>query len=554
MTAPSSLPDRTPYRPFAAFAFVWAVTTLVHQLAFTFWTESWEGWVLVLAAVAVIYRTNCVLRFGILASSSLIHLWEKLPFVPNHILYEGMLHLVMLLAMAGFFVRGAGKGELARTLGKWKPRLLPVLLAIACKAGYLLIPGIPQGYLWGTITTFILIFALGRLLFHPAEAGMGENYFARTAPVLRAGVVIMYVWAVTQKLNWDYFDPEVSCAAKLHKEIAAYFGGIIPTGTWTLYAAAVGSLVFELGIPILLYFSRTRYFGFVAAVVFHLWLSIHPAAGIFSFTSLILAILMLFLPLGWGQRLQDLWDAQSRFLGGGDLEKGRRRAKTLVVVVFIVTLLNQGTLYLTIARSYEVFHTANRIGFFAFFAWGLWIGGCYLVSGWGSDWKIAPLPNRATATIAWVGLLPILLNGVWPWIGGRTQTSFSMYSNLRSEEAGNHMFLRRVDLFKLQTDMVEVLTSSPDILGPSSKPQGIQQFANLGHRILPWFEFRRLVSEMEGDFEVTYTRKGREESLGRKDGLVHGEAEAFKPLPLWQRKFVWFRRLETLEGPMCCTH
>jgi hypothetical protein len=116
------------------------------------------------------------------------------------------------------------------------------------------------------------------------------------------------------------------------------------------------------------------------------------------------------------------------------------------------------------------------------------------------------------------------------------------------------MFLKRIDLFKLQTDMVEVLTSSPDILGPSSKPEGIQQFANLGFRFLPWFEFRRLVSEHEGDFEVTYSRGGKELSLGRKDGVIFGDPTAFEPLPLLARKFLWFRRLETLDEPMCCTH
>ncbi len=553
MTASTSASDRTEYRPFPAFALVWGVTTLVHQLAFTFWADSWKGWLLVLAAIAVVYRPACVLRFTALVAVSLLHLWEKLPFVPNHILYEGMLHVILLIALVGFLL-GPGKSELARTRRVWGLPLLLALAAIAFKIGTLLLPIFPQGMLPRILTTLLLLWVSGRFLFSPALVGRGDEFFHRAAPVLRAAVVIMYIWAVIQKLNWDYFDPEVSCAGKLHQEIAAYFGGLVPTAPWTLRAAAVGSLVLELGIPLSLYFRRTRYLGFVAAVVFHLWLSIHPAAGIFSFTSLILAILMLFLPLEWGQRLQDLWDAQSRRIGGGDLEKGRQQARLLVVLVFSATLITQGTLYLTIARSYEVFWTANRIGFFAFFAWGLWIGGCYLVAGWRARREAAPLPNRARWTFAWIGLVPVLLNGLWPWLGGRTQTSFSMYSNLRSEGEGNHFFLKRVDLFKLQTDMVEVLTSAPDILGPSARPRGIQQFANLGHRILPWFEFRRLVSEMEGDFEVGYIRQGEEKSLGRKGGEIHGDPEAFEPLPLWQRKFVWFRRLETLEGPMCCTH
>ena len=116
------------------------------------------------------------------------------------------------------------------------------------------------------------------------------------------------------------------------------------------------------------------------------------------------------------------------------------------------------------------------------------------------------------------------------------------------------MFLKRVDLLKLQTDMVEVLQSAPNILGPSDRPRGIQQFANIGHRMIPWFEFRRLVSEMPGDFEVTYTRNGEELELGRRDGEIYGDESAFVEIPLLQRKFLWFRRLESLEGPMSCTH
>ena len=75
----SAVSDRTEYRPFAAFALIWAISTLIHQLAFTFWTESWEGWVLVLSAIAVIYRPDCVLRFAIHAIASLLQLWDKLP-------------------------------------------------------------------------------------------------------------------------------------------------------------------------------------------------------------------------------------------------------------------------------------------------------------------------------------------------------------------------------------------------------------------------------------------------------------------------------------------
>lgn len=542
------------YRPFNAFALIWGVSTLAHQLAFTFWTESWQGWVLVIAAIAVIYRPDCVLRLGILVGASMLNLWNKLPFVPNHILYEGMLHLIMLLALGGFFFTGPGRGEFARAKGAFASRLVLLLVAALVKVLYFYIPAIPHGPVPGALTTLFLIVALWRFLFGPGVVGAGTDYYDRIAPVLRVAVLIMYVWAVVQKLNWDYFNTDVSCAAQLHKEIAVYFGGLVPTAPWALMTAAVGSLVFELGIPLLLFSKKTRYIGFIAAIGFHLWLSIHPAAGIFSFTSLILALLIFFLPLSWGAQLQGIWNRQLHWLGKGDVARGREIARVIVVGVFFVTLIIQGTLYLTIARSYEVFHTANRIGFFAFFVWGCWIGACYLIAGRKARGENASFPNRARLSLAWFGLIPILLNGASPWLGGRTQTSFSMYSNLRSEGAGNHFFLKRVDLFKLQTDIIDVRESAPNILGPSNRPRGIQQFANIGHHLIPWFEFRRLVSEMDGDFEVTYVRKDEELTLGRKNGENYGDPAAFETLPLLQRKFLWFRRLQDLDGPMCCTH
>lgn len=542
------------YRPFATFSFVWAVTTLAHQLAFTFWTESWQGWILVLASIAVLFQPSCVLRFGILIASSLVNLWNKLPFVPNHILFEGMLHLIMMLAFLGFFLFGPGRSEFGKVKQEWLPKMGLFLFAAAIKILYFVVPGIPQGYFPGAVTTLFLLIALGRMLFGSPPLGNGDDLLSRFAPVVRAAVVIMYFWAVIQKLNLDYFDPEVSCAALLHTEIAAYFGGLVPTAEWALHGAIWGSLSFEFGIPMLLMFRKTRYIGFCAAVFFHLWLSIHPAAGIFSFTSLILAILLLFMPTTWGSELQAIWNYQLRKLGGGDIEKGRKRGRWLVIFGFFITLLIQGGLYLLIERSYEVFFKANRIGFFAFFVWGCWLGACHLIAGWRARAESRALTNRARWTLAWLGLIPVLLNGVHPWVGSRTQTSFSMYSNLRSEGESNHAFLERKDFFQLQNDMVEVVQSAPNILAPSERPRGIQQYANPGHHVIPWFEFRRLVSEMSGDFEVTYTRGGEELELGRREGNIYGDEAAFEPLPLLARKFIWFRRLDSLEGPMCCTH
>ncbi len=494
------------------------------------------------------------MRFTVLVIASLLNLWHKLPFVPNHILFEGMLHVMMLIGLAGFFLRRVGRDAFAESGRIWKSKLILLFVAAAVKTAYFAVPAIPKGYYLGAPTTLFLLFALWRLLFHKERVKSGEVFFHNIAPVLRLALFFTYFWAAIQKLNHDYLNTEVSCAAKLHTEIAEYFGGLVPTETWALHCAIYGSFLFEIGIPILLYIPKTRFFGFLAAVWFHLWLAIHPAAGIFSFSSLVLALLFLFLPVTWGQQLQRVWNIQLRWLGRGDIERGRRIAKRIVVSGFFVTLMAQASLYLLIERSYEVFHTANRVGCIAFFVWGFWIGSCYLIAGLKGKIFNSRLPNRFHWNWACLGLILVIANGIYPWIGGRTQTSFSMYSNLRSEGPGNHVFLKRIDLLPYQSDMVEVLESEPNIFAPGNRPRGIQQFANLGHTIIPYFEFRRLLSEMEGDVSVSYRRGGEEFLLSRKDGIIVGDTEAFEPLPLLKRKFLWFRRLATLDGPMECTH
>ncbi len=445
--------DLTAFKPFACFALIWACTTLVHQLAFTFWTESWQGWILVIAAIACLFQPNCVFRFAFLIFSSLLNLWHKLPFVPNHILFEGMLQVMMAIGLISFFVKKKGKAIFDGNDGAWKAKIIFFAIAVAVKVIYFTVPGIPRGYYLGAPTTLLLLFATGKLLFHRGRISGGDDFFYSFAPVARVALLIMYMWAALQKLNHDYLNPDVSCAAKLHQEIAAYFGPLIPTADWALHGAIYGSFLFEIGIPILLYIPRTRFLGFIAAVWFHLWLAIHPAAGIFSFSTLILALLFLFLPGTWGESLQQLWNRQMQWLGRGDIDKGRKRARWMVTLGFLITLIVQGSLYLVIERSYETFHKANRIGFFTFFAWGCWIGGCYLVAAWKARGESLEFPNRFRCNICCLALILVVANGAWPWIGGRTQTSFSMYSNLRSEGEGNHLFLKRKDILPFQQDL-----------------------------------------------------------------------------------------------------
>jgi hypothetical protein len=206
-----------------------------------------------------------------------------------------------------------------------------------------------------------------------------------------------------------------------------------------------------------------------------------------------------------------------------------------------------------LGRTRDTFEVANRIGFWLWAIFGLWSGGTHVAASWRIRHESLEWPHRPAGSVAWLAVLLVLGNGLNPWIGLKTQTCFSMYSNLRSEAFGNHLFLKRVDLFGYQRDLVELVKSEPDLLDPTGSPTRLQHFANHG-KMFPYFELRRLVSEYEGNVRLVYRRHGEELKFERQVGNVTGDERLNEPIPLLLRKFLWFRRYETFYGPMYCTH
>ncbi len=531
---------------FPLFAFFWAAATLIHQLAFTFWASSWQGWVLVVFASAVIVVPGCGLRFLGLVIASLLNWLHKMPFVPNHILFEAFLHIGLLFGAATAFTKREVRAAVASSLrqvgrGSW----ILLLTGVIGKIGYLaLFHSLGEG-LWGAVTTLLMLGAIINFLSRLPASGVGGAWFPGAAPFLRWAVLIVYWWAVLQKLNVGYWDPEVSCAYVLHKEIAVYFGGLVPTAPWTAWCAIIGSLLLELSIPVLLMVRRTRWFGVFVAFAFHLWLAIHPAAGIYSFTALVIAVLPAFFAQDERERI-----AQWLLV---DHSRHKRRAWTMVAL-FLAALTLQGFFYIKSGRNYETFGMANRVGFWCCVSLGVWAVARYVPFGRRLSFASSAYRFTLPAPLYVLPLAIIFINGCWTWVGGKTQTSFSMYSNLRSEGESNHWFLKRIDLFPYQTDLVTVLDSSPSILDPDNRPGSIEQFANPSHNILPAFELQRLVSRMTGEFMVRYERGGEVLTIGHRNGADFGDAELHQEHPWLQKKFLWFRRLKSIEGKMVCTH
>jgi hypothetical protein len=162
-------------------------------------------------------------------------------------------------------------------------------------------------------------------------------------------------------------------------------------------------------------------------------------------------------------------------------------------------------------------------------------------------WRRLPtFPRSARHLLAVRPLLavaPVLtfLNGLTPYVGLKTELSFAMYSNLRTEGGGtNHFLIRRpFYLFGYQDDLVTFVRSDAPKL---------QAYADEGYR-LTWFEFRRFLSTRPR-IRVTYRRGNEgERSIERPAD----DPRLLEPPSPWLRKVLAFRPVR-VEDPVYCIH
>jgi hypothetical protein len=126
------------------------------------------------------------------------------------------------------------------------------------------------------------------------------------------------------------------------------------------------------------------------------------------------------------------------------------------------------------------------------------------------DSSTLPLPHFIFVVIA-------LLNGVSPYLGIRTLSTFSMYSNLRVEpDYTNHCFMpKSANLLPYLGDTVKIIGSSDPYFA---------ELINLPTQRLPYLELCSYLAEMDDrakgqDYEVTFERKGTSNTAIRGGAL-----------------------------------
>ncbi len=318
-------------------------------------------------------------------------------------------------------------------------------------------------------------------------------------PLVRGCVLILYGLSVLHKLNAAFLDPGVSCATELYAVLARRFP--LPASAWLPGLAIHATLVSEVAIPALLASRRLRTVGILYGLAFHYVLGL---AGFQNFSLTMVALYAAFLPAGFGRELARL---------RASVVRGRRLLGWAASLLGLWLLI-----FLAVVAALAARGLARDPRWLVHAGWyALWmVCGPLLAAGYiVVTARLArdadPTSDRIAPRRAWhavtFGLL--LVNGLSPYLGLKTEAAFSMYSNLRTEGSHwNHLLLPswlRLDWY--QDDLVSIHAASVAPLRRHHE-QGEQ---------LVGVEFERLVDRLcrEGHRPVAidYTRNGQRHSV-----------------------------------------
>ena len=453
-----------------------STASFIHRLSFSWWMGLVSGQVLLGATLLLFFLPRSVCALSTFLVASLVYWYQRLPFVPNHIFFEILVHVGMLGTIMVVVVTRWGKEK------------------EACH-------------------------------------DLGDSIYERIRPVVIASLIIMYLFTVLHKLNWDFLNPAVSCAVSMHKELASVVP-FVPSDEWTFWPTIVGTLAIELLIPLGLWWRPTRMLAVVLGLFFHWFLALHPHGGIYSFSHLLYALYAVFL-FSSKDHPCELWSGMPRWGG-------------IVIKLLAVTIFGSGIfLQMQAYKTGQGFLVANAIGFYI---WLLFAG--FMASTYAAHFYLNPsrrltAPEFCSMGCLWIFPVLVFLNGACPYLSLKTTTAFSMFSNIRTEvNANNHLFMPRLKLFGYQDDLV-MITESND--------RQLRQYAKTKD-LIAWFEFQRIVaSRKRADLFVRYSRNGVQATLERKNKEKRNEGQLMKH-PWYLAKFLVFRPIGRLDKPMPCRH
>ncbi|MFN4896382.1 MAG: hypothetical protein ACK5HO_11395 [Pseudomonadota bacterium] len=310
-----------------------------------------------------------------------------------------------------------------RSLGAFKFSILSYLVAFAFQ-----MPANSNHrwvLLFVALSAFVRIRSIRRIDDLAAEIGAS----------LRWLTVVVYFFATLAKLNSAYFNPAISCASIFSLQTFSIYG--VPIFSADSNVVALASVVVEALLPVLLIWPRSRCIAVLLGVLFHIFLSFNLVRYFGNFSCAMFVLLASWLPEQSSRRIVEII---------------RRRGVALfsVWLFALIGLLLAGFARYVSPSDYVIL----RHVLYLIFALGLLTLtalACYRVRGM----------NGVGSPVLLVLALAVI-NGLTPYLGVKTRSALTMYSNLRIEPGySNHFFMPPGgDPFGYLSDTVEITRAS----------------------------------------------------------------------------------------------
>ena len=150
-------------------------------------------------------------------------------------------------------------------------------------------------YYFITVVSFILIFLPANAYFSIDAYRNPKIAFQKipswTIDILKVLIGIVYFYAGLAKLNSDWLFEAMPLKIWLPNNSNLPIIGSLLNENWVHYAFSWTGMIYDLSIPFLLLYKRTRLFAFVLVVVFHVLTKILFPIGVFPYVMIVSSLL-----------------------------------------------------------------------------------------------------------------------------------------------------------------------------------------------------------------------------------------------------------------------
>lgn len=368
--------------------------------------------------------------------------------------------------------------------------------------------------------------------------GTSGSFLLRWLAVARAPVAItllvVYGFTVFHKLNTAFLDPAVSCAGHLLGQLIKYNGLPVTVSPSVVLASAYGTLVVETAILVLLALPRTRRWGLLLGVGFHLVLA---PASFWDFATMVFALYVLFVP--------------TRVFA--ELAPRSKNVRTIALAAFGIHLVVATAVSAVGAVSLPFgprWHTVIVLA---------WYGAviplmvqllraCFVDRERWTAWSPRPGVLLVVPLLAFV-------TGASPYLGLKTVSNFSMFSNLHTEPgAANHLLpgISALRVLPYERDPVTItdVELSADLTKVTvTEPRWAREKPPI---TVPWQELHRIVTIWREAGVDTVRLELIRDGVPRSVPNALADPELAAPMPWWQQSLLAYRAISSADGPDIC--